>query len=160
MLIVERSSNRNKREQLGISPGTARHHLVRSILFHYAVRLGENLCFRCKEAIETPDEMSIDHKVPWLYNGKELFYDLGNVCWSHKRCNKTDRPLRRSSTSGYSWCHACKRELKVEKFASKSSRWNGVDYECRRCKSGRMKKYYPWRKDRNGSAPATKRGAV
>jgi hypothetical protein len=49
----------------------------------------KNVCFRCGKAIQTAEELSLDHKEDWLdkTNAKELFFDLTNVAYSHRRCN-------------------------------------------------------------------------
>lgn len=44
----------------------------------------------------TIDTFSIEHKEPWLHNSPELFWDLENITYSHKKCNKPDRPFGRT----------------------------------------------------------------
>lgn len=67
--------------------GAARFKLYRIILFNMLQHSGENICFRCGESIETEQELSLDHKAPWLGNDAELFWDLDNIAWSHAVCN-------------------------------------------------------------------------
>jgi len=60
-------SSRSERiaQQLGMSHGAAAGKLKKNILFNLLVRLKENICFKCKEEISLPDELSIEHKLPW-----------------------------------------------------------------------------------------------
>ena len=144
-----KKSHETKCKQLGVHASTARYQLIRVILLHYIRECGEDKCYRCGVPIEDPNDLSIDHKIPWLHNGKELFYDIGNIAWSHKKCNKADRTGRKQSKEGYSWCCVCKKELPLEEFSKKATRWNGVDFDCKSCKSIRAKEFQPKRKDRN-----------
>jgi hypothetical protein len=88
---------KKKDAQLGEKFNTANYHLKKMVWFDMMKRYGENICFRCKEAIETVEELSIEHKIPWLNkpNAKELFWDLNNVAWSHISCNS--KAARRGS---------------------------------------------------------------
>lgn len=78
-----------KKEQLGIDPGTAASRLKKEILFSYVKKAGDNYCFQCGTEIEDSSDFSIEHKVPWLNsdNPNELFFDLGNIAFSHLSCN-------------------------------------------------------------------------
>lgn len=69
--------------------GTACSRLRKSILFSILKEYGKNICFQCGKPIETENELSIEHKVPWLdsKNPKELFFDLNNIAFSHLSCN-------------------------------------------------------------------------
>ena len=71
--------------------GTASNRLRKSIMFSLIKQCGFDICYRCKEVIETEKELSIEHKTPWLdsENPKELFFDLGNISFSHLRCNSS-----------------------------------------------------------------------
>lgn len=46
-------------------------------------------CFQCGEPIETVEDFSIEHKVPWLDSEDpvKMFFDLTNVAFSHISCN-------------------------------------------------------------------------
>lgn len=143
-------SKKIKHDQLGMNPATARHQLVRSILLHYARKCGEDKCYRCGLPIEAPNDLSIDHKIPWLHNSKELFFDINNIAWSHKKCNKTDRVGRKECKDGYAWCHVCKKELKLSEFHKEIAHWNGVMTRCKECSSKKAKEYQPRRKRKKG----------
>lgn len=126
-----------KGKQLGMPFGTACHRLRKSILFQLLKRLGENSCFRCNAEITSADDLSIDHKIPWLHSDSELFWDLGNIGFSHRKCNKKDRPSgvqqRVKCPDGFSRCHRCKEIKPLSDFNKNSFRWNGVAYSCRDC---------------------------
>lgn len=84
-------SNRKERitKQLGMSQGTAVHRLRKNIMFKFAQDLGYDDCFACGRKIETPEDLSIEHKEPWesRLNGDKLFWDLDNIAFSHIKCN-------------------------------------------------------------------------
>jgi hypothetical protein len=52
--------------------------------------LGLNQCFRCQQPMTLMD-YSIEHKKEWLGDDSNLFWDISNIAFSHKKCN-----LRRS----------------------------------------------------------------
>jgi len=76
-------------DQLGINVGTAAHRLRKLLLWRYVVAAGDNICFRCGKTIESIDDLSIDHVIPWRHSGDpaRFFFDLGNVRFSHLGCN-------------------------------------------------------------------------
>lgn len=78
-----------KSEQLGMSVGTASNQLKKIILFDLIKQLNQNYCFQCKKEIDTEKELSIEHKIPYLdsEDPKGLFFDLGNIAFSHLSCN-------------------------------------------------------------------------
>lgn len=83
------NSLKKKQEQLGMPLGTASAKLRKSILFSLLKETGKNICYQCGRVIENEDELSIEHKVPYLDsdNPKELFFSLDNIAFSHLRCN-------------------------------------------------------------------------
>jgi hypothetical protein len=92
-------SNRNEKKnaQLGMSYGTATARLRKLVLFDLLKRHGENICYRCNEPIETVEELSMDHKEPWLGNDTALFWDVENIAFAHLSCNcltTSQRPVR------------------------------------------------------------------
>ena len=84
-------SNRNKDEFLGIAYGTACNKLRKMIMFDLLKQLNKNFCYRCGKEIKNINDLSIEHKKPWLYIGKDLFWDLNNIAFSHLKCNKPNR---------------------------------------------------------------------
>ena len=77
-----------KNEQLGMNAGTAKHRLLRSILWSLIVETNKNICCKCGQPM-CRDTYSIEHLVPWLdsENPFELFFDLNNISYSHLKCN-------------------------------------------------------------------------
>lgn len=89
-------SNRKKNEQLGMPYGTACHRLRKAVLFNLLKNQGLNICFRCGEEIKSIEQLSMEHKVPWLGNNTALFWDLTNIAFSHLTCNSGNhRPRKR-----------------------------------------------------------------
>jgi hypothetical protein len=86
------NTRKKKCEQLGMDAGTAAHRLRKLMLFQLVQETNKDICYKCSLKIETVDELSIEHKVPWLDSSmpKELFFDLNNVAFSHLTCNIAD----------------------------------------------------------------------
>lgn len=84
-----KKNNQKKNDLLGMSHGTASHRLRKEILFSLVCKLGENICYRCNEKIETVSEISIEHKQSWQSSSEPIktFFDLDNIAFSHLRCN-------------------------------------------------------------------------
>ena len=93
--------NKRKSEQLGINFGTASGRLRKDVMFHLLQKHGENVCYRCKEFIETVKELSIEHKRAWLDSEDPvgLFFDLENVAFSHLSCNISESRTRNGRRS-------------------------------------------------------------
>lgn len=91
------NNNKKKSEQLGMPHGTASGRLRKMILFHLLKKLGDNVCFQCKGSIESIEDLSIEHKIPWLDSSDPpaLFFDLENIAFSHLSCNVTARNIQR-----------------------------------------------------------------
>lgn len=91
--------------QLGMHVGTAHRQLHKMLLFKFAQKCSEDICFRCGKKIESAEEVSLDHKVGWRHeiNAKELFWDINNLALSHLRCNISIQRRQRFVTarSGY-----------------------------------------------------------
>lgn len=81
--------SKKKSEQLGMNFSTAQHQLRKNVMFALMIRCGLNNCHQCGKKIETPKDLSIEHKIPWLdsENPKDLFWDLNNLAFSHLTCN-------------------------------------------------------------------------
>ena len=67
--------------------GTASARLKKQLMFSMARQLGQDVCFRCACHIETVEEFSVEHKLPWEGVSAELFWDLSNIAFSHLKCN-------------------------------------------------------------------------
>ena len=123
-------------EQLGMPPGTAANRLRKNILFHLLCRLEENVCFRCKEKIQTVDDLSIEHKEPWEGRSAELFWNLNNIAFSHLTCNvphirRGGIGHRKIGPEGMAWCIGCQKFEPVENFYKSPTRWNGLQGYCK-----------------------------
>ena len=94
------NSNKKKAQQLGMPWGTATHRLRQRLFFSLLVKLGENVCFKCGQRIETVDELSIDHKQDWLDVDPQLFWAEDNCAYSHRRCNKASRRIGKTGRHG------------------------------------------------------------
>lgn len=83
------NSKSKKEKQLGMKLGTASGRLKKSLLFKLVVQCGLDICFRCKNKIDTPEDLTVEHKLAWLDsdNPVELFFDLDNISFSHSACN-------------------------------------------------------------------------
>ena len=83
------SGSEKKNKQLGMHYSTAQHRLRKRILFMLVKRLKLDSCFQCKNLIVDIDDLSIDHKKPWLDADTRLFWDMGNIAFSHRSCNSS-----------------------------------------------------------------------
>lgn len=125
--------------QLGKSAGAANNQLRKQLLFKYVQAVGDHFCFKCEAEIETVDDFSIEHKLPWEGRDAALFWDLDNIAFSHVRCNRpheyrgASEKLRKISPEGMSWCSVCKLHKPTEAFCLKRAKWNGYNGECRAC---------------------------
>ena len=81
------TANEKKDKQLGMNHSTAQHRLRKKILFMLIQRLKLDTCFQCKNLIVEIDDLSIEHKKPWLDEDIRLFWDMGNIAFSHISCN-------------------------------------------------------------------------
>lgn len=149
------SKDRSSRiaQQLGMASGTANHRLRKNVLFHLLEKLNENVCFKCARTIETVDELSIEHKLPWEGRSVELFWDLSNIAFSHLICNrphkfstgtpdfyKTSPTYARSINApiGEAWCSGHKAFRNIEEFHSNERNVNGVASYCKECRKIRL----------------------
>lgn len=117
--MSNKSGNKKKDKQLGMSHGTAANKLRKLILFALVVQTGLDNCFQCGEKIEIVGDLSIEHKIPWLDSGDPvgLYFDLSNISFSHISCNIGGRrsPTSRvehGTNSKYQYgcrCESCRR---------------------------------------------------
>jgi hypothetical protein len=140
-----RDSNARKSAFLGMPHVTAAGRLRKMILFHLLQKHGENFCFKCSERIETADDLSIEHKLPWEGISVELFWSLDNIAFSHRACNLPHRNRgngewrRKVGPEGTAWCRRCKAFLPVSEFSRHALRWNGLQPWCNGCYERRRK---------------------
>jgi hypothetical protein len=133
-----------KSAQLGMPVSTARSRLVKLIMFDLAKRLDETKCFRCGVDIQSVDDLSIEHKEPWLNVSTELFWDLNNIAFSHLQCNSFDGFLN----SGIAKPKYSSEEERQSAIKASNAKW-------RKTESGRAanKKYYRRWYDQQRSDP-------
>lgn len=144
--------SQKKNDQLGMPFGTANARLKKNILFSLLVRLNDNVCFQCGKVIDTVEELSIEHKKPWLDSSPELFWDLNNIAFSHLSCNiragdYTRRGFQKGHISrlnkaadGYSICQTCRQEKPLDEFHKDKSNYYGVAQDCKICRSRKRNK--------------------
>ncbi len=124
---------------LGMPYGTAANRLRKMLMFKFAQELGYDNCFACGESIETAEELSVEHKEPWLERegGVEKFWDLDNIAFSHRKCNVRHYDgfdsLRKIGPEGTAWCSRHQEFLPIDRFWKYSSRWNGLHKSCKDC---------------------------
>lgn len=138
-----------KSSQLGMPFGTASYRLKKMLLFMLVQETHRNMCYHCNDVIANVEDFSIEHKIPWLDNSPELFWAFHNVAFSHKRCNYSN--IRRDTDAvraghkkqrekvlfdtpeGEAWCCSCKKSLSSTEFHRNSSKWRGLNTECKSC---------------------------
>ncbi len=78
-----------KNKQLGMNFSTASNKLRKRLLFALVQDAGLDRCFRCDKRIEREQDLSIEHKEPWLDSEDPVgkFFDLENITFSHLSCN-------------------------------------------------------------------------
>ncbi len=134
----------------GIPFGTAAGRLRKMVMFDMARQLGRNICYRCGKPIESAEELSVDHKTPWLDN-EEAFWDLDNIAFSHLLCNSLasdrsrprpggEKKTRKVGPEGTAWCQGHQAFLPIENFYNRKDHWNGKDPYCIECKKNQWAK--------------------
>ncbi len=97
-----KDSNEKKSKQLGMNHSTAASRLRKKVLFMLVQRLKLDECFRCKKLIVDVNDLSIEHKKPLLDEDPRLFWDMGNIAFSHRSCNSLasrNNPWNKSLTA-------------------------------------------------------------
>ena len=151
--------HKEKDKQLGMSHANATTKLKKRLLFHYVKKCGENFCFVCGKEIKRYKDFTLEHKIPWLHNGPELFWSFDNIAFSHRACNKPNRPRRgftkeeqakalatrirnglcrpTHNKKGQYWCWSCKsyRDAKHFNRNKRNKHRDGLAGECRKCRA-------------------------
>lgn len=128
----------------GIPVGTAANRLRKQVMFSLLQRLGENTCYRCGQSIDHVEDLSMDHKNPWI-DDHDAFWDLNNIAFSHFLCNslasdrrrpenKSGQERRKVGPDGTVWCQGHQAFLPIENFYNRADHWNGKDPYCKDCK--------------------------
>ncbi len=87
---MSKIGNEKKSRMLGMPHGTAANRLRKNILFALLTsRSGGVQCFQCRKVISSVEDLSIEHKEPWMQadDPVESFFDLNNIAFSHLSCN-------------------------------------------------------------------------
>lgn len=121
-----------KAAQLGMPHGTAIHKLRKSIIFNLIKQLNQDTCFQCGEKIESENELSVEHKIPYLdsENPVELFFDLNNIAFSHLVCNigaaRKNKGIKHPSQESYRQGCRCDECREIEKLRRRDQRLRGI----------------------------------
>jgi hypothetical protein len=104
---------------LGMYTTTAYARLRKQIFFQLVQQSGRDICFVCEKPIECAQELSVEHKIPWLQNPDDLFWDLDNIAFSHLNCNikRNQAPHKNNYPEGMWWCHGHQQFLPVDNFS-------------------------------------------
>jgi len=86
---MAKDSATKKASLLGMPFGTATQRLRKNVLFCVLQATGLDHCYRCGEPIESVDDLSMEHIVPWQSadDPKAVFFDVENISFSHLKCN-------------------------------------------------------------------------
>lgn len=135
--------NKKKADQLGMSAGKAAHILRKKILFDLLQQQEKNICFRCNKKIRIIDDLSVEHKKPWLDSDDPigLFFDLNNIAFSHLRCNlKFSRNTTKIEyPEGQKWCWNCKKFKDLSNFPPSAK--HNRNKACTKCESALRQEY-------------------
>ena len=119
--------NQKKAEALGMSFGTASNRLRKLILFSLVRAAELDVCYQCDGKILNVDDLSIEHKEPWLQaeNPVEAFFDLNNIAFSHLSCNigAAGKPMKRWTTEA---------ERRMSHAEGEKRRWASLQPEVQR----------------------------
>jgi HNH endonuclease len=140
--------------QLGTNVSASQHKLTRLILYDRLIKLGEDNCYRCGLKISSYKEFSIEHKISWINNDPNLFWDLNNIAFSHLLCNQkapkgSTQPNvkgRRVCIDGQSLCKGCNKMLDKDLFGYCSNKFFKIKGKCKKCR-GIQEKFYKDRKN-------------
>ena len=134
------------KQQLGMSPSKARAQLLRRVLFDFIKRLSLDNCFQCGQKIEKLEELTLEHKIPWLHKNPQLFWDIENIAFSHHICNSAKtRPANSRCEAGNHWCNHCKQCLPVTMFGRRKQKgYAALRNYCHPCRSTRRKLGLSW----------------
>jgi hypothetical protein len=127
---------------------TAMNKLRTKVLFHLLKQHNNNTCFRCGKKINKADDLSIEHKKPWMYhpeNDNRRFWHMSNIAFSHRKCNRPHVhgaiKTRKVGPKNTVWCGLCQKFWPYQKFHKDKNRWNGFRSLCKTCASIKQKQY-------------------
>lgn len=131
-------------QQLGMPIGTAQGRLAQQILFMVVQKAGLDVCYRCSKTIERAEDLSTEHKEPWLDVSPALFWDLCNIAFSHRACNyrANRRNKRTRAPEGTAWCSIHQQYLPTSEFYKNATMPGGYNQDCKACQGEHRKKDY------------------
>lgn len=105
------NNNKTRAKVLGMPYGTAQNKLRKQIMFRLAQKLDSHYCFQCEDAIDSADNLSVEHMKPW-FPDPDLYWDLDNIAFSHLSCNSGARRREKSQhgTARRYGVHGCRCE--------------------------------------------------
>lgn len=132
------------RDLLGMPLGQANFRLWKKAVWSLLEDLGRTACMRCGKPM-SEQTYSIDHKEVWRGVSADLFWDMGNIGWSHHACNyeaarkvtPNPQPRRRVIIDGKLTCTTCHETKPVEEFGKAKKAWNGLSAYCLPCARAR-----------------------
>jgi hypothetical protein len=106
------------------------------ILFKFVQKCQEDICFRCGSQIQSIEDLSIEHKLPWEGIDIDLFWDLDNIVFSHLKCNLPHRQnggTPRKSLNGKLFCYSCEEYKIPSAFSKNKYQKSGRKSSCKKC---------------------------
>ena len=136
----KRSPYWQKSEQLGMPFPTACARLRRIVMFQLLRELRRTVCFRCGGEMSVAD-FSLDHKLDWMDQDPELFWDVTNIAFSHVRRNVPGRPAWRARRAekiawcgpGMAWCKLHRGCAPLDQFGSDIAQPERRALNCKVC---------------------------
>ncbi len=123
------------KEQLGMLFPTAQQRLVKLLLFQLAEQCRRNFCYRCGKSIDRVEQFGIDHKLPWEGVSSDLFWDLTNVAFYHRKCNYQHCRGNKNvhAPTGTVWCSRHELYLPSTDFYPNAGHSTGFSNYCKEC---------------------------
>lgn len=92
---MTQSKNHKERRSalLGMPFNTAERRLRKSVIHELASQLHKNVCARCGDRIESPEDLALIHLQDWQ-DDPANFWDLTNIAFSHVGCEADRDDLR------------------------------------------------------------------
>lgn len=122
---------------LGMPFSTANNRLKKMIFYSLLVKCQLIDCFVCLQPIASYLELSIEHKEPWENRSIDLFWDLENIGFSHRKCNTRHNTAggngKVDMLKGLYRCYKCKYKKPIEEFYKNRNNWNGLNSACKLC---------------------------
>ena len=158
------TSNQRKAETLGMPGGTANNRLRKRIIYNlleiieeYGKKFGpiamsdddfngaweypgktrSLFCYRCGWKIDSNEDMTIEHIKPWegREDGEKLFWDLSNIAFSHRWCNRPHVAVLEPKPLNHGWYGYNKKGCRCDICKEASQQHNLGRYQEGNCRS-------------------------